>query len=161
LFIHTSPGHRQLALPCVYERGVGKRILFDEFYAGLQRAQFKFIHNSVAKEDNTTVKITPSANTKNGCVANSVSAVSLNKGRTCQVLGALDGANATAGANLTGTHVRSISSGTGGCKKIAVFSVTGKVRIPQNCNATSSENLYQQLYPTVSWGKIFDGAKRQ
>jgi len=89
------------------------------------------------------------------------SAVSLNKGRTCQVLGALDGANATAGANLTGTHVRSISSGTGGCKKIAVFSVTGKVRIPQNCNATSSENLYQQLYRMVSWGKIFDGAKRQ
>src|SRR5262249_44194416 len=31
----------------------------------------------------------------------------------------------------------------------------GKVRIPQTCNATSSDNLYQQLYPMVSWGKKY------
>ena len=109
----------------------------------------------VAVDDNTAVEITPSANTKNGWVANSVHTVNLNKGQIYQVLGALDGANATTGADLTGTHVRSISSGTGGCKKIAVFSGSGKVRIPQNCNATSSDNLYQQLYPMVSWGKKY------
>ena len=109
----------------------------------------------VAVDDNTTVEITPSANTKNGWVANGVYTVNLNKGQIYQVLGALDGPNATTGVDLTGTHVRSISSGTGGCKKIAVFSGSGKVRIPQSCNATSSDNLYQQLYPMVSWGKKY------
>ena len=109
----------------------------------------------VAVEDNTTVEITPSANTKNGWVANGVYTVNLNKGQIYQVLGALDGPNATTGADLTGTHVRSISSGMGVCKKIAVFSGSGKVRIPQNCNVTSSDNLYQQLYPMVSWGKKY------
>src|SRR5436190_13947891 len=80
----------------------------------------------VAVDDNTTVEITPSANTKNGWVANGVYTVNLNKGQIYQVLGALDGPNATTGVDLTGTHVRSISSGTGGCKKIAVFSGSGK-----------------------------------
>ena len=109
----------------------------------------------IAVDDNTTVEITPSVDTKNGWLANGVYTVNLNKGQIYQVLGALDGPNATTGADLTGTHVRSISSGTGGCKKIAVFSGSGKVRIPKNCNATSSDNLYQQLYPMVSWGKRY------
>ena len=68
----------------------------------------------VAVDDNTTVEITPSANTKNGWAANGVYTVNLNKGQIYQVLGALDGPNATTGVDLTGTHVRSISSGTGG-----------------------------------------------
>ena len=109
----------------------------------------------VAVEDNTTVEITPSANTKNGWAANKLYTVNLNKGQIYQVLGAMDDANATTGVDLTGSHVRSISSGTGGCKKIAVFSGSGKVKIPKSCNATSSDNLYQQLYPMVSWGKKF------
>ncbi|MFI5188634.1 MAG: PKD domain-containing protein, partial [Chitinophagales bacterium] len=106
----------------------------------------------VAVEDNTSVEITPSANTKNGWLANSVHIVNLNKGDIYQVLGALDATNSSTGVDLTGTHVKSVSSGTGGCKKIAVFSGSGKVRIPENCNSTSSDNLYQQLYPTGSWG---------
>ena len=109
----------------------------------------------IAVEDNTTVEITPSVNTKNGWLANGVYTVNLNKGQIYQVLGALDNVNAMTGADLTGTHIRSISSGTGGCKKIAVFSGSGKVRIPKGCNATSSDNLYQQLYPMVSWGKKY------
>jgi len=109
----------------------------------------------IAVEDNTTVEITPSVDTKKGWAANGVYTVNLNKGQIYQVLGALDGPNATTGADLTGTHVRSISSGAGGCKKIAVFSGSGKVRIPKSCNATSSDNLYQQLYPIVSWGKKY------
>ena len=81
----------------------------------------------VAMEDNTTVEITPSASTKSGWLARNVHTVNLNKGQIYQVLGALDGANATTGADLTGTLVRSISSGTGGCKKIAVFSGRGRL----------------------------------
>ncbi len=107
---------------------------------------------TIAIENNTTVEITPAANTKNGWLANSVHTVNLNKGDIYQVLGALDASDNSKGVDLTGTHVRSIASGTGSCKKIAVFSGSGKVRIPENCNSTSADNLYQQLYPTGSWG---------
>jgi gliding motility-associated-like protein len=106
----------------------------------------------VAVDDNTAVEITPSAATKGGKPANVPFTVSLNKGDIYQVLGALNAANPNNGVDLTGTHIRSIASGTGSCKRIAVFSGSGKVRIPQMCNASSSDNLFQQLYPTGSWG---------
>src|SRR5204863_406134 len=109
----------------------------------------------VAVEDNTTVEITPSASTKNGWLANSVHSVNLNKGEIYQVLGVLNGVNSNSGVDLTGTHIRSISSGTGGCKKIAVFSGSGKIKIPESCGITSSDNLYQQLYPVGSWGRKY------
>ena len=70
----------------------------------------------VAVENNTTIEITPSANTKNGWVANNVYTVNLNKGQICQVLGALDGDNATTGIDLTGTQFDPFHPG-GGCKK--------------------------------------------
>src|SRR5438046_1346210 len=109
----------------------------------------------IAVEDNTTIEITPSAKTKNGWLANTLHTINLNKGEIYQVLGALDGPNATTGVDLTGSHVQSISSGVGSCKKIAVFSGSGKVRIPESCNIISSDNLYEQLYPVVSWGKRY------
>src|SRR4030095_14543963 len=109
----------------------------------------------VAVEDNTKIEITPAANTKNGWLANTTYTVSLNKGQIYQVLGAPDGPTSTTGADLTGTKVRSISSGTGGCQKIAVFSGSGKIRIPASCTNNSSDNLYQQLYPTGSWGRKY------
>ncbi|MGN6399569.1 MAG: IgGFc-binding protein, partial [Flavisolibacter sp.] len=107
----------------------------------------------VAVEDNTSVEITPSADTKNGWLANSTHVVNLNKGDVYQVLGQTVGAD---GVDLTGSKIKSIASGTGGCKRIAVFSGSGKIKIPAvNCNSNSSDNLYQQLYPTGSWGKKY------
>jgi gliding motility-associated-like protein len=110
----------------------------------------------VAVEDNTTVEITPAGATKNGWVAGQTYTVSLNKGQIYQVLGALNANNNLAGVDLTGSRVRSIASTTGGCKRIAVFSGSGKIRIPAtNCSNNSSDNLYQQLYPTGTWGKKY------
>jgi gliding motility-associated-like protein len=135
-------------------------VLGKEYYS-MNFTQFSNEANSysyltvVAVEDNTTVEITPTANTKNGWLANNPYTVNLNKGEIYQVLGVLDGVNSTSGTDLTGTHVRSISSGTGGCKKIAVFSGSGKIRIPSSCGNNSSDNLYQQLYPTGSWGRRY------
>jgi gliding motility-associated-like protein len=113
----------------------------------------------IAVEDNTTVEIIPSGNTNNGWLAGSVNTVTLNKGQIYQVLGNI---NATAtgglwnGVDLTGSKIRSISSGANGCQKIAVFSGAGKIRIGTSCgSSTSSDNLYQQLYPKASWGKRF------
>ncbi|MEP6711765.1 MAG: PKD domain-containing protein [Ferruginibacter sp.] len=103
----------------------------------------------VAVEDNTTVEIIPTVATKGGWAANSVNVISLNKGEIYQVLGTTSGGN---GVDLSGSSIRSISSGTASCKKIAVFSGSGKVSI--GCTG-SSDNLYQQLYPVGSWGKKY------
>lgn len=107
----------------------------------------------IAVEDNTTVEITPAAKTKNGWAANTTHTVNLNKGQIYQVLGYTPD---NTGVDLTGSKIKSIASGTGGCKRIAVFSGSGKIRIPATgCNFNSSDNLYQQLYPTGSWGKKY------
>lgn len=107
----------------------------------------------VAVEDNTTVEITPAGNTKNGWVANTMYTVNLNKGQIYQVMGTTSGFT---GSDLTGSLIRSVSSTSGGCKRIAVFSGSGKIRIPSSgCGNNSSDNLYQQLYPVASWGKKY------
>jgi gliding motility-associated-like protein len=109
--------------------------------------------NIIAVEDNTTVEITPSANTRNGWVANQTYTVNLNKGDIYQVLGLTPDAS---GVDLTGSKIKSVASGAGGCKKIAVFSGSGKIKIPATgCSSNSSDNLYQQLYPTGTWGKKY------
>jgi len=102
----------------------------------------------IAVEDNTTVEITPSANTKNGWVGGTTYTVNLNKGQIYQVLGTHSG---NTGTDLTGSLIRSVSSGASGCKRIAVFSGSGKISIGCATGQTS-DNLYQQLYPTGSWG---------
>ena len=102
--------------------------------------------------DSTTVEITPSANTKNGWIANNTYSISLNKGQIYQVLGTTNGLN---GVDLTGSKIKSVG-GTSGCKRIAVFSGSGKIRIPSSgCSQNTSDNLFQQLYPMASWGKKY------
>ena len=113
----------------------------------------------IAVEDNTTVEIIPSAPTTEGWAANSVNTVTLNKGEIYQVLGTVVntvGGGLKTGVDLTGSRIRSVASGSSGCKRIAVFSGAGKMRIGASCGVnTSSDNLYQQLYPVASWGKSF------
>ena len=95
----------------------------------------------IAVEDNTTVEITPSATTTNGWAAGTTNSVTLNKGQIYQVLGTVNGLN---GVDLTGSLIKSVASGTGGCKRIAVFSGSGKIYIGCS-NVGTSDNLYQQL----------------
>jgi gliding motility-associated-like protein len=94
----------------------------------------------IATEDSTTVQITPSANNE----YLQPQTVSLNKGQVFQLLNSKD---------LTGTTIQSISTGTSACKKIAVFS--GSTRIAIGCPDNSSDNLFQQIYPTAVWGKDY------
>ncbi len=108
----------------------------------------------IAVDDNTSVDITPTANTVGGWLAGSTNTVNLNKGEIYQVLGTTTG---TSGVDLSGTLIKSVASAGGGCKRIAVFSGSGKISIgsPPACNGGSADNLYQQLYPVASWGKKF------
>lgn len=98
----------------------------------------------VATEDTTTVEITPAAGLNSGRPANTPFTLTLQKGEVYQGLSATD---------LTGTRIRSISSGANICKRIAVFSGSSKIYI--GSPVTSADNLFQQVYPTASWGKNY------
>ena len=118
----------------------------------------------IAVEDKTDVYITPKTNTLNWS-ANTTNKITLQKGEIYQILGKLNSTPSNTpcggknqpgctftGNDLTGTY---ITTGTS-CKKIAVFSGSGKVAIQSpTCSATSSDNLYQQLYPVNTWGQKF------
>jgi gliding motility-associated-like protein len=97
----------------------------------------------IGTEDNTSVEITPSAALIDGSKANTKFTITLNKGQVYQGLSNTD---------LTGTHIASVSTGSG-CKKIAVFSGSNKIYI--GSPNSSSDNLFQQVYPTASWGKNY------
>ncbi|MFZ9694948.1 MAG: IgGFc-binding protein, partial [Chitinophagaceae bacterium] len=140
-------------------------VLGNEYYS-MNFTQISNANNSnsyftvIAVEDNTTVEITPSANTVNGWAAGSVNTITLNKGQIYQVLGTVNNTPSGglfSGVDLTGSKIKSVSSGSSSCKRIAVFSGAGKIKIGTNCsgNSSSSDNLYQQLYPSASWGKNY------
>lgn len=103
----------------------------------------------MAKFPNTVVEITPKVGSLTGTrVANVPFQITLaNPGDVYQLQMAdrLD---------LSGTLVRSVSSGSEPCKPITVFSATTYTGM--DCpNATGGDNLYQQIFPTASWGKQF------
>ena len=104
----------------------------------------------IAVEDNTVIEVIPTQLTAGGWAPNSVNIINLNKGQIYQVLGALSG---TSGSDLTGTSIRSVASGSGGCKRISVFSGSGRVWIGGCSNG--ADNLYQQLYPATTWGRKY------
>ncbi len=99
----------------------------------------------IATENNTTIEITPSAPLLDGTPTGTKIQITLQKGEVYQGLSATD---------LTGTKIQSISNAAGDCKKIAVFSGSSKIGIGCNGNGTS-DNLFQQVYPTSAWGKNY------
>ena len=103
----------------------------------------------VAKDSNTIVQITPTVDSRTGSRKAAVpyTITLVNPGDVYQVESRQD-------QDISGTLVESISSGTGGCKPIAVFSSTTWSAF--GCNGSNSgDNLYQQLFPTGAWGKNF------
>ena len=106
----------------------------------------------IATEDSTTVSITPSQPLSSGKAANTPFTITLNKGELYQGLSATD---------LTGTKIQSVSTSTGVCKRIAVFSGSSKIGIgcysgtDLNTASLSADNLFQQVYPTSAWGKNY------
>ncbi|RKR82956.1 gliding motility-associated-like protein [Mucilaginibacter gracilis] len=98
----------------------------------------------IGTEDNTTVNITPTAALIGGQAANQTFTITLAKGQVYQGISNTD---------LTGTRITSVINGASGCKKIAVFSGSNKIYIGKP-NMTS-DNLFQQVYPTTSWGKNY------
>ena len=102
----------------------------------------------VASEDNTTVEITPTVTDGSSTYPPNVPfQVTLNKGDVFQYQSANDN-------DLTGSYVKSIATPTSPCKPIAVFA--GSTWTAMGCNnASSGDNLYQQLFPLASWGREY------
>ncbi|MBL7745643.1 MAG: PKD domain-containing protein [Chitinophagaceae bacterium] len=139
------------ATVCLPTNVLGKEYYAMSFTQVSNEANSYSYFTIVAVEDNTGVEITPSANTKNGWLANNTYTITLNKGQIYQVLGTISG---NSGVDLSGSKIRSVASAGGGCKRIAVYSGSGKLSI--GCSsAGTSDNLYQQLYPIASWGKKY------
>lgn len=102
----------------------------------------------VATQDNTTVEITPTAAGRRGKPAGVKYTVTLAKAGDCYQFQTGDY------GDLSGTKISSKTSGTSGCKPIAVFSASTWSSF--DCaGASGGDNLYQQLFPTRSWGKNF------
>jgi gliding motility-associated-like protein len=113
----------------------------------------------IATEDNTVIEIKPSANLQSTGSTNRI-VQTLNKGEVYTIFGQLNnriGNGPYTGEDLTGTIIRSIpdpNSGTA-CKKIAVFSGSGKIGLTCSANAGSSDNYMQQSFPPKAWGKKY------
>jgi gliding motility-associated-like protein len=138
------------ATVCLPVNVLGKEYYSMNFEQVSNESNSNSFFTIIATKDNTVVEITPSAATKGGWNAGTTYTVNLNKGQIYQVLGTTTGNN---GTDLTGSRIRSV----GTCNKIAVFSGSGKIRIPNAalCSSNSSDNLYQQLYPLYTWGQNY------
>lgn len=102
----------------------------------------------VATEDNTQVEINAKqADANNTYPANTPFTITLNKGDVFQYQSANQG-------DLSGSFIKSVAAPGAPCKPIAVFA--GSTFTTMGCsNATSGDNLYQQMFPLVSWGQHY------
>ncbi len=160
--IHITSDKAIVAYAHIYNASVsGASLLFPTNTLGQEYYSINFDQSSnepnsnswfyvVATEDNTTVRITPKAATIGGKQANVPFEVSLNKGQIYNVMAITTG---TSGGDLTGSKIESISTGSSTCKRIAVFSGTGKINI--GCTNGSADNLIQQAFPKNAWGKKY------
>jgi gliding motility-associated-like protein len=163
--IHITSDQPVVAYAHIYEKSVsGATLLFPTNTLGKEYYSLNYKQSSnapwsysfcfvIATEDNTSVEITPSANTLTH-PAGLPFVVNLMKGDVYNLFGQLN-ADST-GADLTGTKIKSVSPSNGTCKKIAVFSGSGKLNILCNKSSdpaeNSSDNTIQQAFPSMAWG---------
>ena len=170
--IHVTSDKPMVAYAHVYNASVsGATILYPtntlgkEYYSinyknwSNQTNANPFFYVIATDTGTTKVEITPTANTVGGWVGGTTYTISLTQGQIYNVMGVL--VNSPANCNpvctavdLTGSKVLSINSGTG-CKKIAVFSGSGRISITCNSNNSSSDNYMVQAMPKTAWGKKY------
>jgi hypothetical protein len=100
----------------------------------------------VGTEDDTHIEIITSAPTVNTIPAGAPINIKLNAGQSYQI---------KANGDLTGSRVRVISSSGDDCKNIAVFGGNKMTSVGRDCNGTTGDHLFQQMYPTATWGKEY------
>ena len=173
--IHVTSNRPVVAYAHIYNGNVsGATLLFPTNTLG--KEYFSVNYKQVSNENNsnsfffvvaadtgtTTVEITPAAATLSH-LANVPFTVTLKQGEIYNVMGILTGGSAGAynGVDLTGSKIRSVNSGAIGCKKIAVFSGSGKIKLACSNNEISADNIFAQAFPKSAWGKRFLTAPTQ
>jgi gliding motility-associated-like protein len=164
--IHITADRPIVAYAHIYNASVsGATILFPTPTLGKDYYSVNYTNNSNAPNAHswfyvvatdpgiTTVEITPSAATLTS-PANIPFTVDLAQGQVYNVMGQYSG---NTGVDLTGSRVRTINNNTGGCKRIGVFSGSGRINITCNGPSTqaSSDNYMVQAFPSTAWGKKY------
>ena len=166
--IHITSDFAIIAYAHIYDGSVsGATLLFPTNTLGRSyySINYKQISNSpfsycyayvIATEDSTNVEIVLSANTQGGYKAGDTIKVALNKGELYNIFGKVltSASNSSTGEDLTGTLIRSVATATSTCKRIAVFSGSGKISIFDN-NSKTADNYIQQALPANAWGKKY------
>ncbi len=171
--IHIVADKPVVAYAHIYDGSVsGATILFPVTTLGKEYYSINYTARSNENNSNawfyviatdtgtTTVEITPSANTIN-MTANTTYTINMTQGQVFNVMGQFTGTTggggggSYSGVDLTGSKIKSIASGNGACKRIAVFSGSGKMYISCDGSSSSSDNYMVQAFPKDAWGKKF------
>ncbi len=164
--IHITSDKNIVAYAHIYNGNVsGATLLFPTNTLGKEYYSINFEQHSNEPNSNaffyavatdtgtTTIEVVPSANTQN-MTAGITYTFNLKQGQIFNALGQIFGND---GVDLTGSKIRSISSVNGKCKKIAVFSGSGKIHIkcPLGSGGFSADNYMVQAFPQNAWGKYY------
>lgn len=167
--IHITADKPIVAYTHIYNQSVsGATLLFPTPTLGKEYYSINYDQISNTNEANcwvyaiavdtgaTTIEVTPSENTLTHA-AGVPFTVTLQQGQVLNLMGALTTFSSPfRGVDLTGTRIRSIGSGSAGCKRIAVFSGSGRISLSCAPNAApSSDNYIVQAFPKNAWGKRF------
>ena len=162
--IHVTANKNVVAYTHIYNGSIsGATLLFPENVLGKEYYSINFTQTSnennsypyffvVAVDTGTTViEVTPTANTQS-MTAGTTYTYNLQQGQVYNALGQLAGQS---GVDLTGSKIKSISTAATGCKKIAVFSGSGKLNVNCSGSSGSADNYIVQAFPKEAWGKRF------
>lgn len=167
--IHIVADHPIVAYAHIYNANVsGASILFPTATLGKEYYSVNYTNISNTPNANcwfyvvacdtgtTTVEITPSAQTINH-PAGVPFTINLTQGQVYNVMGQLTNNSGPSylGVDLTGSVIKSVSTGTGSCKRIAVFSGSGRISITCSGASSSSDNYMVQALPKSAWGKHY------
>jgi gliding motility-associated-like protein len=174
LGIHVTSDKPIVAYAHIYDGNVsGATLLFPTTTLGKEYYSINFEQHSNQGNSNcffyavavdtgtTTIEVIPSASTQS-MIAGQTYTFNLTQGQVFNALGTISTSQSNQttyynGVDLTGSKIRSISSGGSGCKRIAVFSGSGKLNIhcPVEPNTNSADNYMVQAFPKNAWGKYY------
>jgi gliding motility-associated-like protein len=166
--IHITSDRPIVAYAHIYNQSVsGATILFPTATLGKEYYSVNYTNVSNVNNANcwfyvvacdtglTTVEITPSENTLTHAKGIPFT-VTLRQGQIYNVMGQLlsNGPGVFTGVDLTGSKIQTVNSGSG-CKRIGVFSGSGRIALTCNNTAPSSDNYMVQAFPKTAWGKKY------
>jgi hypothetical protein len=121
----------------------------EEFAPGINpgsNVNYESVLLVVGTEDNTRVEIITTARTVNTIPPGAPIYITLDAGESYQI---------KATGDLTGSRVRVVGSPGEDCKNIAVFGGNKMTSVGRDCEGDTGDHLYQQIYPTETWGKDY------